>query len=225
MPVPKRKSLPIHGLWPVPAILALALLAPSPAPAQDRVVPEMKPRARVPIYDAGSPVQKKVLKNGVTILVQEQRTSERVAGAVALRMGTLYEADEDAGRCQVLIKSIVAGTQKKSPAELALRLLAADANIESGAGPDLGQITISTKREQVDQAVDLLAEVTLSPSFPDTAVDLTRQRALTAAADQNENALRASYSMFLAIMYRGSPLARPVAGTVSGLAGCSRKDV
>jgi predicted Zn-dependent peptidase len=185
----------------------------------------MPPRPRLPIYDAGSPVQKKVLKNGVTILVQEQRTSEQVAGAVALRMGTLYESDEDAGRCQVLIKSIVAGTQKKSPAELALRLLAADAKIESGAGPDLGQITISTKREQVDQAIDLLAEVTLTPSFPDTAVDLTRQRALTAAADQNENAVRSSYSMFLATMYRGSPLARPVAGTVSGLAGVSRKDV
>jgi len=202
-----------------------AFSLPGAAFSQERVVPEMKPRPRVPIYDAGAPVQKKVLKNGVTILVQEQRTSERVAGAVALRMGTLYESEEDAGRCQVLIKSIVAGTQKKSPAELALRLLAADANIESGAGPDLGQITISTKREQVDQAVDLLAEVTLSPSFPDTAVDLTRQRALTAAADQNENALRASYSMFLATMYRGSPLSRPVAGTVSGLAGCSRKDV
>ncbi len=202
-----------------------ALCLPGAASSQERVVPEMKPRPRVPIYDPGAPVQKKVLKNGVTILVQEQRTSERVAGAVALRMGTLYESEDDAGRCQVLIRSILAGTQKNSPTELALRLLAADARMESGAGPDLGQITISTKREQVDQAIDLLAEVTLSPSFPDTAVDMTRQRSLTAAADQNENALRAAYSMFLATMYRGSPLARPIAGTVSGLAGCSRKDV
>jgi len=225
MPLQNRKFHSINGLWPLLAMVVTPLCLTGTALSQERVVPEMKSRPRVPIYDAGAPVQKKVLKNGVTILVQEQRTSERVAGAVALRMGTLYESEDDAGRCQVLIKSILAGTQKKSPAELALRLLAADAYFESGAGPDLGQITISTKREQVDQAIDLLAEVTLSPSFPDTAVDLTRQRSLTAAADQNENALRASYSMFLAIMYRGSPLARPVAGTVSGLAGCSRKDV
>jgi predicted Zn-dependent peptidase len=201
----------------------LAFFAPSPARAQDRVIPPAKPR--VPIYDAGAPVMKKVLKNGVTILVQEQRTSERVAGAVALRMGTLYESDDDAGRCQVLIKSITGGTESKSPAELALRLLAADATMESGAGPDLGQITISTKREQVDNAIDLLADVTLHPSFPDTAVDATRQRALTAAADQNENPLRASYSMFLGAMYRGSVLARPVAGTVSGIADCHRRDI
>src|SRR6185503_2746894 len=190
-----RNFLRSWGLWPIPAILLATLSTASFAQDQDRVIPP--PRPRVPIYDAGSPVQKKVLKNGLTILGQEQRTSERVAGAVALRMGTLYETDEDAGRGQVLIKSIVAGTESKSPAELALRLLAADATLESGAGPDLGQITISTKREQVEPAIDLLADVTLHPSFPDTAVDATRQRALTAAADQNENALRASYTMFL----------------------------
>jgi predicted Zn-dependent peptidase len=185
----------------------------------------MKPRPRVPIYDPGTPVLRKVLKSGLTILVQEQRTSDRVAGAVAVRMGTIYESDDDAGRGQVLIKSIVAATQTKSSAELALRLLAADATLESGAGPDLGQISISTKREQVEPAIDLLAEVTLQPAFPDTAVDGMRQRSLTYAADQDENPVRASYSMFLASMYRGSTLQRSVAGTVSGIAGCRRKDV
>ncbi len=225
MSLQNHKFHPVNGLWPLFAMVALVLALPVASSGQERVIPEMKPRPRVPIYDPGAPVLQKVLKNGIRVLVQEQRTSEQVAGAVALRMGTLYESDEDAGRGQVLIKSLVTGTQKKSPAELALRLLAADAKLESGAGPDLGLISISTKRERVEAAIELLSEIVLTPSFPDTAVDLTRQRALTAAADQNESPLRACYSMFLASVYRGSPLARPVAGTVSGLAGCSRKDV
>jgi predicted Zn-dependent peptidase len=220
-----RKFLSIRGLWPLWAMLLGTLVGPGLALGQDRVLPDPKAHPRVPIYDTGAPVQKKVLKSGLTILVQEQRTSERVAGAVAVRMGTVYETDEDAGRGQILIKSMIAGTETKSSTELALRLLAADARLESGAGPDLGLVSISTKREQVDPAIDLLTEVVLHPSFPDTAVDATRQRALTAAADQNENPVRASYSAFLTSMFRGSPLARPVAGTVSGLAGCRRKDV
>jgi len=231
MPVqnPKRHSISgiwIRGLWLFLAISLTPAVSPRPAWSQDsRAVPDAGPRPRVPIYDPGAPIQRKVLKNGVTILVQEQRTSERVAGAVAVRMGTLYETDEDAGRGQVLIQTIVAGTQQHPPVELALRVLAADVRLESGAGPDLGQVTISTKREQVEQAIDLLAEVVLQPSFPDTAVDATRQRALTVAASQNEDPLRASYSMFLASMYHGSPLARPVAGAVNGIADCHRKDV
>src|ERR1041385_3845597 len=107
MSIHNRKFLRSQRLWLIPAMAVLVLFAPTPARAQDRVIPPPKPR--VPIYDPGAPVQKKVLKNGVTILVQEQRTSDRVAGAVALRMGTLYETDEDAGRGQVLIKSITGG--------------------------------------------------------------------------------------------------------------------
>jgi len=226
MPAQHRKSQWISALWPLLATVACMLtLSPGSARSQDERPAPVKPPPRVPIYDPGSPVQKKVLKNGVTILVQEERTSERVAGAVAVRMGSIYEADEDAGRGQVLIKSIIAGTQKSSPAELALKLLAAGASLESGAGPDMGQVTISTTREQVDPAIDLLAECVLSPSFPDTAVDASRQRALTVAAGESESPIKAAYTMYLAAMYRGSPLARPVAGTVSGIADCSRKDV
>ncbi len=214
----------MSGTWPLSAVIAFFLFVPSLASGQDeRQAPRNVPR--VPIYDPGNPVDKKVLKNGVTILVQEQRTSERVGGAVAVRMGTLYESDDDAGRGQVLIRAMTAGTQKLVPAELALRILAADAKLEAGAGPDLGQISISTKRENVDRAIDLLAQVTLEPSFPDTAVDASRQRALTVAADENENPLKAAYSMYLASMFRGSPLARPVSGTVSGIADCRRKDL
>src|SRR5262245_26894168 len=144
-----RKFHPISALWLLSALVVFCPFAPRSALAQEEERQAPPPRPRVPMYDPGNPVQKKVLKNGVTILVQEQRTSEGVAGAVALRMGTLFEADEDAGRGQVLINSIAAGTEQKPPAELALRLLAADAKVDAGAGPDLGQITISTKREQV----------------------------------------------------------------------------
>jgi zinc protease len=224
MPSQHRRFHSISGLWPLSAVAAFFLLIPALALGQEeRQAPRAVPR--VPIYDPGTPVMKKILRNGVTLLVQEQRTSERVAGAVAVRMGAVYESDDDAGRGQVLIKSMVVATQKLSATELALRLLAADAKMESGAGPDLGQISITTKREQVDQAIDLLSQVALQPDFPDTAVEASRQRALTVAADENENPLKAAYSMYLATMFRGSPLARPISGTVSGIADCRKKDL
>ncbi len=217
-----------RGPWPIAAILALIVLWPLPAKAQEgRVIPDslLKPRPRVPIYDPGNPVMKKVLKNGVTILVQEQRTGSTVAGAVALRMGTYYETDEDAGRSQVLIHSITAGTRRYSPVELQLQILAAGATVEASVGADLGQITINTKREQVQRAADLLADIALEPSFPDTAVENTIQRRLAIAAWENEGPLKAAYSMFLGAMYQGSPMARPVAGTVTAISECHRRDV
>src|SRR5258705_53030 len=131
----------IGASWPLLATVGCVLtLTPGAARSQDERAAPVKPPPRVAIYDPGSPVQKKVLKNGVTILVQEERTSERVAGAVAVRMGSIYETDDDAGRGQVLIKSIVAGGGKKEPGRVGPQNLSGRAALASRAVPAPGPI-------------------------------------------------------------------------------------
>ncbi len=207
------------------AILGILLGAPGTALAQERQAPPAEKRPRVPIYDPGQPVLKKVLKNGVTLLVQEQRTGDKVVGAVSFRMGTLYESDDEAGLSSVLIRTMPAGTTSLSPVELKLRLLAVNADVTPRIGPDFGEIEIATKREGADQAVQLLGEIVRSPSFPDTSFDSARQEALRRAGGETESPISATYSMMLRALYRGSPFERPVAGTVSALSAARRSDV
>jgi len=210
--------------WLAPLALCLAL-APSGAPAQDREIPNLPARPRVPIYDPGQPVQKKVLKNGVRLLVQEQRTSDRVAGVVALRMGTLYETDEESGLSQILMRALPSGTKRRSSAELNLQILAAELNIDASAGAYLGQASVSTKRERVGKAIEILAEIVLQPSFPDTAFEAARTEFLTRASDEIESPIPATNAIFLRTMYRGSPLARPAYGLVPSISECRRSDI
>ena len=211
------------------AFAALLALAPGVPPAQaqetERVAPDLPQRPRVPIYDAGLPVERKVLKNGAVLLVQEQRTSEDVAAMVALRMGTLYEDDRTSGLSQVLMTALTAGTKKLPPAELALHLLAHKVTLESGASADYGQVGLQTLRGDAHDALDLLAQIVLSPSFPDTAVESARSAFLAKAADDVESPMPATYSTFLSALYRGSPLARPPHGTVQALSEARRRDV
>lgn len=177
------------------------------------------------MYDPGQPVQRKVLKNGVTLLVQEQRTGDRVAGAVSFRMGTLYENDDEAGLSQVLVQTMAAGTTKMSPIELKLRLLSIDADLQPKSGPDFGQIEITTKREGAPVAAALLGEIVLSPSFPDTSFESAKQAAVRRASEESESPIGATYSMLLRALYRGSPFERPVSGTVVALSGSRRSDL
>src|SRR5512138_2051150 len=115
---------PLHskGLWTVLVASALAACTAPRAGAQERVVPNIPPKPRVAVYDPGQPIERKVLKNGIRLLVQEQRTSERVGGVVALRMGTLYETEDESGLGQVLMKAITAGTTTRPPVQLQLEL-------------------------------------------------------------------------------------------------------
>lgn len=185
----------------------------------------MPAKPRLPVYDPGQPVQRKVLRNGVRLLVQEQRTSDRVAGVVALKMGTRYETDDESGISQIVMRALPTGTERRSPPELYLEMLAAGTSIDASAGPDMGQISIATKRESVSKAIDLLSDVVLRPSFPDTAFASARTYYLGKASDEIESALSATYSIFLRTMYRGSPFERPAYGRVHTISECRRRDL
>jgi zinc protease len=208
------------------AVLLLVLGAlPAVALAQEREIPDMPARPRVPIYDPGQPIMRKVLKNGVRLLVQEQRTSDRVAGVVGLRAGTVYETELESGLSQVLLRTVTAGTEGRTPIQLRLELVAASSDLDASAGPDLGQISIVTNRENASKAAALLADVTLRPSFPDTSFESARAHFLQKASDEMESPLPATYAIFLRTMYRGSPLERPAFGRVRSLAEARRSDV
>jgi len=209
------------------ALAALALALPSrQGMAQERQLPENTPeRARVPMYDPGQPIQRKVLKNGVRLLVQEQRTSEKVAGVVALRMGTRFETEDESGISQILMRSITAGTTKRTPAQLQLELLAATGTIESSAGPDMGQMSMATTREGTSKAVDILADIVQNPSFPDTAFETARSYYLAKASDELESPIPSTYAIFLRTLYRGTPFERPAYGRLHSISECRRADV
>lgn len=203
----------------------LCAIVPSVSAAQGRETPPIPERPRVPLFDPGQPVQRKLLKNGVRLLVQEQRTSDRVAGVVALRMGTRYESDDESGLSQVMMRTITSGTTKRNPPDLRLEVMAAGATLESGAGADMGQIFIQTTRERASKAADLLSDIALDPAFPDTAFESARTFFLGRASDEIGSPLSGTYAIFLRTLYRGSPFERPAFGQVRTIADCRRGDV
>lgn len=188
-------------------------------------MPETAARPRQPVYDPGQPVQRKVLKNGVRLLVQEQRTSDRVAGVIGLKMGTRYETENESGLSQIMMRALSSATERRSGPELQLELLAAGATIESGAGADMGQISISTTRERVSKAIDLLSDITLNPAFPDTAFEAARGYFLGKASDDVSGPLSGTYAIFLRTFYRGSPFERPAFGQVRTIGDSRRSDI
>ena len=208
----------------LPVLLSLvSILGPNTLWAQERAAPP--PRPRVPIYDPGEPVQRKVLKNGVRLLVQEQRTSDRVAAVVGLKMGTRYEQESESGISQILMRALTAGTHRRDPATFQLELMAANASIEAGCGPDMGQVSLATTRENAMKAVDLISDVVLHPEFPDTAFEMARSYFVGRASDEMESPLSGTYAIFLRTMYRGSPFARPAFGELHSISDCRRGDM
>src|SRR6266852_9775058 len=125
----------------------------------------------------------------------------------------------------MVMRTMTAGTTHRTPPELQLEFLAAGATVEASAGPDLGQISIKTTRERASKAAELLADITLNPSFPDTAFQSARSFYLGKASDELESPLSGTYAIFLRTMYRVSPFERPAFGNVRAIAECRKGDM
>ncbi len=224
-PITTPKNLSSHfflrGL-----VCLTALLGAVSAQAQERVVPDSLPeRPRVPIYDPGQPVLEKTLKNGVRILVQEQRTSQNVAGVAAFRMGVRYETEETAGLGGVLLQTMIGGTAKSSASDFLVRLRGTNSKFETSVGADVGQIVIQTDREHAAGAAALLTDITLFPSLPDTTFEAVRVRATGEANFAAQSPLQSAFGTFLGTMYKGTPYERIPQGLVASIAQARRSDL
>ncbi len=196
------------------------------AGAQERVVPDSLPeRPRVPAYDGGQPFLDKTLKNGVRIIVQENRAQYFVAGVVSARMGNRFEREEESGIGHVLLRTMLAGTTKSSASDYYVRLRGNNAKLDGGVGADVGQFTVETDREHAYGAASLLADVVLHPSLPDTTFEAERGRAIEEASYAYESPLPAAYGEFLKTMFAGTPYARHLQGTVPALSRLRRSDL
>lgn len=208
------------------ALLAVAFFSAPLALAQERTLPENLPeRPRVPIYDPGLPFQEKVLKNGVRIMVQEQRTVSNVAGVVAVRMGTRYEDEETSGLGALLLQTMIRGTSKSTPADFVVRVRGNSATFAVESGPDVGFITLATDREHAMGAAALLSDVVLYPALADTAFESARVAAGTNASYDAESPISVAYGEFIAAMYAGTPYTRPIHGLVLPISQARRSDM
>lgn len=206
--------------------LLAALFLAGPAGAQDRVVPDSLPeRPRVPAYDPGLPYLEKTLKNGVHLLVQEQRTMLSVAGVAAIRMGTRYETEENSGLGNVLLQTMVRGTSKSSGSDFLVRLRGNNAVVDAGIGADVGQISIGTDRDHAAGAAAILSDIVLFPALAESTFESERVRASGDATFAADSPIPAAYGQFLAVVYGGTPYVRHLQGLVTAIAQARRSDI
>ncbi|HET9951975.1 MAG TPA: pitrilysin family protein [Candidatus Eisenbacteria bacterium] len=228
MPSPRRVTPDFarFGRWSGILPLLTALILAAPVAAQERAVPDSLPeRPRVPTYDPGLPYLEKTLKNGVHLLVQEQRTVYFVAGVAAIRMGTRYETEENSGLGNVLLQTMVRGTSKSSDSEFLVRLRGNNATLDAGIGADVGEISIGTDHDHAAGAAEILADVVLSPALADSTFEAERVRASSDATFAAESPIPAAYGQFLSVMYAGTPYQRHLQGLVPAIAQARRSDI
>src|SRR5215467_2702121 len=174
---------------------------------------------------AGPLAQRETLANGAVLLVVERPAIPIVVLRVAVPAGTVHDPADALGLANLTAELITRGTARRSAPELDRTIEFVGGSLEAGAGRDGATVSLSVLKKDLDLGLDLLAEVLLTPSFPEE--ELRRK------VEEIEGALKRSEESpeFLAgralarLIYPGHPYAHPVTGTTESVGKLTREQV
>jgi len=168
---------------------------------------------------------REVLPNGIRLLVAPRPAIPVVVLRVYLRAGSAFDPPDPPGLANLTAELLTRGTAKRSGPELDRAIEFVGGGLEADAGRDGTTVSLAVLKKDLDLGLDLLAEVLLTPTFPED--ELRRKVAEIEAALQRseENPEVVAGRALARLIYPGHPYAHPVAGTIESVRKLNRDQV
>lgn len=153
--------------------------------------------------------QRVVLENGIVLYILENHELPLINIKALVKTGTMYDAPGKEGTAELTAYVMrTGGTAKLSSSEIDSRLdqIAAAASIAMSM--ESAQVGLSVLNSQLDQGLDLLAQMIIHPSFEQEKFELARQLKIEELRRIKDDPQRLAFQEFNRLIYRNDPRGR-----------------
>ena len=120
-------------------------------------------------------VRRKVLDNGLEILVREDRSAPVAALNFFVRVGSLNEDEAIAGWSHGIEHMLFKGTTRRGPGDIAREILDAGGDTNAGTSYESTNYYITLPAENFETALDIHADVLMHSTFDESELEKERQ--------------------------------------------------
>jgi zinc protease len=124
------------------------------------------------------------LPNGLQIVIVEDQRLPLVSYRLALRAGDVNDPADTPGLMDMVTGLLNEGTAQRSSKQIADEVARYGATLMAGSNADYTTVAASALSMYRNEILDLLADVVLNPTFPESEVKLAQQNALQALRQQ-----------------------------------------
>ena len=175
---------------------------------------------------AGDPVaRREVLPNGIVLLVAERPAVPIVAVRVLTRAGAAFDPADRAGLAALTGAVLTRGTAKRTGPQLDSAIEFVGGSLEAGAGRDSLSVSLRVLRKDLGLGLDLLAEVLLTPAFPEAEVRRKVAEVKAGIRRSEDDPATVASRALARLVYPAHPYGRPVEGTLESVDRLTRDDV
>jgi zinc protease len=183
-----------------------------------------KPAATKPLQLA-TPVSE-TLPNGLTLILNERRGLPIVAANLVLRTGSDANPLDKPGLANFTAAMLDEGTATRNALQIADEVAQLGASLGIGSSMDATTLSVRSLSKNFASAVDLLADVTLHPSFPAEEIDRQRASRLATLVQQRDNPNQVAAQVTASALYGPKhPYGYSEIGTEAALKSLSRADM
>lgn len=161
------------------------------------------------------------LRNGLPLYVVENHAQPYVSVHITARGGASHDGSL-AGLAELSAGLMTSGTSTHDAQDLADAIDLLGASLDAGAGRDETSVGLGVLTSFLDPALDLLADVTLRPTFPDEEVEREGRQAIAAIQQNMAEPGYPAGVRFRREIYGAGPYGSPVDGTEQTLRAINR---
>lgn len=136
---------------------------PKPGPSRQVVIPAVKETK---------------LKNGLTVASVQKSNVPLVTVQVLIKTGANVEGESNAGLANLTSSLLSKGTKNRTAVQIAEEIGFLGGSISSNAGWNSSSVTISVTKDKLTEAMAILSDVVLHPTFPNDEIELLRTQSL-----------------------------------------------
>lgn len=209
--------------WGLAAPLPHGPIATLQAQAPDRSRPPALGRA--PALRVPTPVTT-TLPNGLEIVVVPMTEVPVVDINLVIRAGSVRDTRETTGLATFTAGMLDEGAGRRTALDIADETAFLGASLGAGASPEWATVSLHVPKRQLAAALDLMADVALHPTFPDSEVTRQRDQRRNAILQLRDQPNAQAPLAFNAIVYGGAhPYGWPAGGTEASTAALDRAGV
>ena len=174
---------------------------------------------------AAGEIQKVELSNGLRLLVREDPRLPLVSMAAVFRGGLLAETRATNGITRLMAKVLLKGTKTRTAEQIADTIEAVGGSIGSDAGNNSFSVALDITQPDLRLGVEMLADVLLHATMPETAVAREKEVQLAGIKDDEEQLTTVARNILREALFREHPYALRGKGSAESVAKLTPKDL
>jgi zinc protease len=164
-----------------------------------------------------SPVRR-VLDNGVVLLAKHAPGTPAVTLHATVHAGAVFDDPVGSGLAHFVARTIDRGTSRRSSEDIAEALDSRGVSLSTSVNRHLMSLVCTCLAEDLDAILEVLADVLINASFPETEVDARRAEIVTLIRQDEDNPASVATQEFMADLYGAShPYGCRVRGSVGSV--------